>query len=229
MEEQNLDQVTENPVEQHTEQQDVVQQPQPTAHASHNEQNIRKLREKADRADQLERELRAIQEQQKSASQEDFLTFGDDELVEGKHLKRAYQKMKNDFEAYKQQSSAMTAEARLKSQYSDFDTVVTPDTIATLRDEYPEIAATITSNKDMYTQAVAAYTLIKKLYTIPQEQYSEDKNRIQSNAAKPRPVSSMSPQSGESPISRANAFAGGLTPDLKKQLFKEMQESKKNR
>jgi len=52
---------------------------------------------------------------------------------------------------------------------------------------------------------------------------------VQANTAKPRPLTSVSPQSGESPLSRANAFAEGLTPELKKNLFKEMQEAKKNR
>ena len=39
----------------------------------------------------------------------------------------------------------------------------------------------------------------------------------------------MSPQQGDSPLSRANAFANGLTPELRVQLIKEMEEARKNR
>jgi len=240
MEEQTLDQVidnvSENGEQSHdTTQVDVAAQPTPPAQANPNEQNIRRLREKAERTDYLERELaRVMQEQQRSntLSADDSPGFADDDLVEGKHLKKVKQELrdlKKEIESYKQTNSAMTAEARIKAQFGDFDKVVTKDTIASLREEYPEIAASINSNSDVYTQAVAAYTLIKKLNIAPDEQYAADRNRVQANTAKPRPLTSVSPQSGESPLSRANAFAEGLTPELKKNLFKEMQEAKKNR
>ena len=54
-----------------------------------------------------------------------------------------------------------------------------------------------------------------------------DKRKAQENSAKPRPMASVSPQQGESPLSHANAFANGLTPELQKQLWKEMQDAKK--
>lgn len=240
MEEQNLDQVIENVSnESHVEHAptDSASQPTPPAQAWSTEHNLRKLREKAERSDQMERErdqyyrMLKDQEQQRASpvSQDDGPAINDDDLVEWKHVKKAIQNIEKKFEVYTKQTTATTAEARIKAQYNDFDKVVTPDTIANLRESYPEIAATINSNSDVYTQAVAAYTFIKKLNTVTDDQYESDKNRIQANAAKPRPVSSVSPQSGESPLSRANAFAEGLTPDLKKQLYKEMQETKKNR
>ncbi len=240
MEEQNLDQVIEN-VSEHGEQSDspsqvdVATQPTPPAQANSYEQNLKRLREKAERTDYLERELARVMQEQQHANNvphDDGSGFADDDLVEGKHLKRVKQELrdlKKEIESYKQTSATMTAEARIKAQYNDFDKVVTNDTIATLRNEYPEIAATINSNSDVYTQAVAAYTLIKKLNIAPDEQYAADRNRVQANTTKPRPLTSVSPQSGESPLSRANAFAEGLTPELKKNLFREMQESKKNR
>lgn len=240
MEEQTLDQVIENAADngEQLEQSapvDVATQPTPPAQANSYEQNIKRLREKAERTDYLERELaRVMQEQQRSTAvpADDSSGFADDDLVEGKHLKKVKQELrdlKKEIESYKQTNSAMTAEARIKAQFNDFDKVVTKDTIANLRESYPEIAATINSNSDVYTQAVAAYTLIKKLNIAPDEQYAADRNRVQANTAKPRPLTSVSPQSGESPLSRANAFAEGLTPELRKNLFREMQESKKNR
>ena len=41
-------------------------------------------------------------------------------------------------------------------------------------------------------------------------------------------VTSVSPQEGAAgPLSKANAFADGLTPDLKKQLYQEMIDARK--
>jgi hypothetical protein len=56
-----------------------------------------------------------------------------------------------------------------------------------------------------------------------------DRAAAQKNASKPKPLASVSPQQGDSPLSRANAFANGLTPELQKQLRQEMEEARKNR
>ena len=40
--------------------------------------------------------------------------------------------------------------------------------------------------------------------------------------------SAATAQQGDSALSKANMFADGLTPDMKAQLWKEMQSSKKN-
>ena len=58
---------------------------------------------------------------------------------------------------------------------------------------------------------------------------NQGKATAQRNAAKPRPTASISPQQGETPLSRANAFANGLTEEMKKQLYKEMLEAASNR
>ena len=54
-----------------------------------------------------------------------------------------------------------------------------------------------------------------------------DKAKAVINAQKPRPLTSISPQQGDSPLSKANAFANGLTPELQAQLLKEMKQSMK--
>ncbi len=55
----------------------------------------------------------------------------------------------------------------------------------------------------------------------------KSETRIQKNASKPKPLASVNPQQGDSPLSRANAFANGLTEELKDQLRKEMSESRR--
>jgi hypothetical protein len=142
----------------------------------------------------------------------------------GRKIKALEQKI----QGYQQQSAESTVEAKLKYQYPDFDKIVSADNIRQLSSSYPELAATINSSSDLYSKAVSAYTLIKKLGIAPAEDmYSQEREVAQRNAAKPRPLASVSPQQGDSPLSHANAFANGLTPELRKQLHKEMVEAMK--
>ena len=39
---------------------------------------------------------------------------------------------------------------------------------------------------------------------------------------------SINPTQGESALAKANAFANGLTPELKDQLYREMQAARRN-
>jgi len=193
--------------------------------------NLRALREKSER---LERErdeyMRQLKEAQASKDDSD-LSLGDADLAEGKHLKKLQQeikKLRQESEVNKQQSQVTQTEVRLKSQYSDFDKVVSADNIAALRESYPELAASINANNDLYSKAVSAYTMIKKLGIHQEQVYAPEKARIAQNAAKPKPSATIAPQKSDSPLSQANAFANGLTPELQKQLWSEMNSLRKN-
>ncbi len=192
------------------------------------------LREKAERAEKRAEEAERLlelssQKQQVYEPEEDNdIAVDDDSLVEGKHLAKVYKevnKLKSQLKQYEQKSTVSAVELKLKAQYPDFDNVVSGENLANLKAAYPEIAHTINSSNDLYSKAVSAYTMIKRLgISEPVDVYSEDKARAQKNAAKPRSMASISPQQGESPLSKANAFAtdGSLSTDLKAQLWKEM-------
>lgn len=208
-----------------------------SAEQSDKERNFRILRE---RAEAVEREKQKLQkerdayyqrlqqiEQQAPAPQEEN-NLAPDDLVEWKYVQKELKKVHQELDTYKQQSQAVSAETRLKMQYPDFETVVNDYNIQRLRSEYPEIAATIATNNDVYTKASAAYTMIKKLNIMPSDAELKAHARVQDNAQKPRPSTTLSPQQGESPLQRANAFAEGLTPELRAQLLKEMREAKKH-
>ncbi len=184
------------------------------------EENLALLRDRARKAEAereaLARQLKAYQEkldQQSAASP----TLAPDDIVEGKDLANI-----------QRQLNQMQAEARLRMRYPDFDKVVSPSNIASLSEMYPDIAKTIGTSNDLYSQAVTAYTVIKNL-GIYAEDYSQDKKIAATNAAKPRPLTSISPQKGDTPLSHANAFANGMTDELAKQLRKEMFDAMKNR
>ena len=218
--------------------QEVQQQEQQTApkkkyEYNESQKNLQAMRQKAEQAER-ERDA-AMKRLQEIEQQSEEFTLAPDDIAEGKHLKKIHQKLTNEIKSlkeelysYKQQSTAATTEARIKAQYNDFDSVVTADNLAALRDSYPELASTLQSSPDLYSQAVSAYTMTKKLGIAADKQYEGDREKVKANAYKPRPTNAVSPQQGDNPLTRANAFADGLTDDLKEQLRKEMYSSMKN-
>lgn len=209
----------------------TTEQPKNTAQ----QESFKSLRQQKLRAeqerDELLRQLEANRDKTVTQEPEEEVSIDADALVEGKHLSKVakeIKKLKQELNQYKQQSALSATEIRLKQQYPDFDAIVSADNVSQLREQYPEIAASINANQDIYSKAVSAYTMIKKLGVAPEpDTYQDDKIKAQKNLAKPRPSISLSPQQGDSPLSKANAFAEGLTDDLKKQLWKEMNTIRK--
>lgn len=198
-----------------------------------NMRNLRLGREKAERErDELLARMREIEQSQQRpvAPKQEELHVADDDFVEGRHLSAYDNKIKalqNELKSYKTKTDASNAETRLKTQYQDFDKVVNAGNVEALRIAYPEIAETLNSSSDLYTKAVSAYTLIKKLGIHKEDTFAADRAKAQANASKPRPLTSVAPQEGDGPLAKANAFAQGLTDDLKKQLYKEMMEARR--
>jgi len=204
------------------------------------ELNYRALRELKEKAERERDELRIKLEQtQKIQQQEpvppqptenqDFYVNPDD-LVEGKHLSAVNKKVKQleeQLQAYQQQSTVNTVEARLKAQHPDFDQVVSKENIEIFRTAYPELAAAIGSSSDIYSKGMSAYTLIKKFGIHQAQANAGAVDRVKQNLSKPTSSASIGTQQGDSPLSKANAFADGLTPELKQKLYREMVESSK--
>lgn len=207
------------------------EQPQPPTEDTRIEQIRTERRQRAqERKEYYKKEEEQTTPRQSSHLEEEDIPLADDDLAEGKHIKRYAKKIKileEKLKAYEQNTQASTAELRLKSQFPDFDSVVTTENLEILRDLEPDIATSINSNNDLYTKASAAYKMIKKFGIYREDVYKQDKELAYNNATKPRPLTSVSPQQGESPLNRANAFANGLTNELKEQLLKEMQEARK--
>lgn len=204
---------------------------------------LREAREKAERErDELMRYVLQMQQQQlpqqKQVAQEviqeepevDF-SVDDEALLEGKHGKQLYKKlqqMERKLAQYESQSSESIVEAKIKAQLPDFDVVVNQETIAQLNADYPEIASTLRDTKDLYSKATAAYKIMKKFGIYRDKSYDQEKAVAMKNASKPRTVTSLNPQQGDSPLSKANAFANGMNKDLQAQLLKEMSAARKN-
>ncbi len=209
--------------------------------SSENLRILREAREKAERErDELMQYVLQMQKQQQPVKKEPIqeipepeveFSVDDEALLEGKHGKQLYKKMQQmekKLAAYESKSSESIIETRIKSELPDFDAVVNQENINKLNKEFPEIATTLRDTKDLYSKATAAYKIMKKFGIYKDKTYDHDKEIALKNASKPRTVTSLNPQQGDSPLSKANAFANGMTKDLQAQLLKEMAEARKN-
>lgn len=199
-----------------------------SAAISKNEANIRALRQQAERTaqerDELLQRVRNYEAQAAKVAEDDTdFTLAPDDLAEGKHLT----KMQKKVQKLEREISAITTESKIRSNYPDFQKVVSHESIERLKAEYPEVARTFNASTDSYATAVAVYMFIKKSGLYTDDSFDADKSAAHKNSAKPKAMASLSPQQGESPLSHANAFANGLTPELKKQLIKEMDAAAK--
>lgn len=235
--------------EQQEEQEELQEVPQQKFKTPKDAENHRALREARERAEWERDTLKAqMQEMQKSLQNQykpqvqveepldqdndDFIfDVEDDALLEGKHAKKLVQelkKVKKELRQYHSQTSDTAIEAKIRSSMPDFDQVVSASNVQRLNEEYPEIAQTLKDTPNLFNKASAAYSIMKKFGIHKDMTYEEDKMKAIKNAQKPRPVASVSPQQGDSPLSKANAFANGLTKDLQKKMLEEMNAARRN-
>lgn len=239
--------VIENAIEQEDQEEQeeaVVSQPKfKTKKAEENFRNLRESRERAEwERDTIKAQMLEMQRamQGKSSAQvpeqepdiDDFnFDMDDDALIDGKDAKRLAQelkKVKKQLKNFGAQSNEAAIEAKIRSAYPDFNDVVSVANVTKLNQEYPEIAQSLRDTPDLFNKAAAAYSIMKKFGIHKDMRYEEDKMKAIKNAQKPRPVASVSPQQGDSPLTKANAFANGLSEDLKKQLLEEMKMARRN-
>lgn len=226
-----LQETLETQVEEPVEQEETETQEAPKEDAE--QVNFREMRAKAKQLEEERDEARRIIEQMKQQNtppvqvpqkEEDEDLIDNDDLVDGKK----YNKLAKEVRLLKKelrQHGETSVETRLKQQYNDFDKVVNQENVKMLKTLYPELAATLGSDTNLYSQAVSAYTMIKQMGIYKTDDYTQEKKIVEKNMAKPRPLTSVSPQKGNDPLAKANVFAGGLTEDLKAQLYREMKEA----
>lgn len=181
---------------------------------------------------ELEKQNRELQEQfqkqnqPKPAKEEDELDkLGDDDIVTKAQAKKMAAKMAREIanEVIKQREVA-TVDERLQMKFPDFGEVVSRENIELLKQTEPELAMSLMHNPDPFAQGAAAYKLIKKL-GIGGSMPNPEKEKAIKNAQKPVSVNAVT--RSNSAIGNAHMFENGLTPQLKAQLWKEMEEARK--
>ena len=221
----------------------VVDEPTAVAQPAETPQqkNFRAIKDRAERAERerdeyfrllSQKELEKQSPQAQPEPEEDLSYHVDaDALVEGKHLSKVdkkIQKLERQLAQYEQRSTSDQIEYKLTQEFKDFNAVVSKENIARFKEEQPELAQSLMANPDLYSKGKSAYMLLKKFGIATDPNLEADKALVMKNAAKPRPLVSVSPQQGDSPLSRANAFANGLTKELKEQLAREVAEARRN-
>lgn len=187
------------------------------------------------RLEALRLELLSQSENKKQEIEEDETDYDPDGYANNRKIQKIekkYSKKTSDIEQklarLEAENAALTTKSMLRNKYSDWDSIVNSENLAKLSREFPQLGKTLDSTNDMYAAGESAYLMIKK-FGITQDEpdnYDEEKAIIQKNAKKPRTIASLNLQQGESPLSKANIFAAGMTKDLEKQLWKEMQEAR---
>jgi hypothetical protein len=235
-------------VDQHlypAEQEQPAEKPQQTSSQdSQKEVNMRILRERAEAAErksqELERMIQMNMSQQQSTKMqiedEDDFDVSDDTYIEGKHLKKYVKELKRElkntkkqFEDYNQQAAMTNAEIRLKNQFNDFETVVNKENLEKLAAQKPALYRTILANQDIYDKGYTAYELIKHSGII-NDVYQELDRKVEENRSKPRSAANVSPQTGDTPLTRVGDYDRRvLTEDRKDQLRRQVEEAKRNR
>ena len=211
--------------------QDTPVDSQETQEENSKEFNFRQLRESnkqlEDRLKKSDEIIEAYTNSQHQLSQTPSIPqeeeLGADDLAEGKHLKRLEAKL----EKLMYQKELEAVPDKLKGKFEDFDQVVTKENLDKLQKSEPELYRTIRSGTDLFATGVAAYKTLKSLgYIQEQESMTKQKDHVQANHKKPLSAQAIK---GQGALHEANAFASGLTPELKKQLQKEMAEAVKSR
>lgn len=186
------------------------------------EKNWREIRQTLK---ELRRENQALREQltpraqQEEAEEEEEGT--EESLVTNKKLQKALSRIEQKLFEKERES----VEDRVRVKFPDFDEVVTPENVEYLQKNDPELALSLRSlANDPFKQAMAAYKMLKRTDYYLNRNTMNDKAKIAENKQKPSSVQAVRKQGA---LSEANRFANGLTPELKSQLWKEMQESGK--
>lgn len=189
--------------------------------------------------EQLERELAFYRQQQPkqvvAQDEDEYLTDTE------KRLKREMQELKSqvaqqaqETKQAQQQAAVYKAQQQLRKDYADIDIVVSEENIERLKYEYPHLYNSVVASSDVYSVGASAYEMIKAkgIYKAPtnalQQITSGNANR---NVNKPKSASTVSPQSGQSPIQQASNFMGQSisSEDERKSLWAEMNAASRNR
>ena len=190
----------------------------------------RDLEKKAKMQEELLARLMTSQQSvpMQSPVEEDILAdLAKEEYVGGEKVAKGLRKIEERFEKKLQAMEAKYKEKEqnslfnsVKSEYADFDQVVTPETLDLIEETNPRLAASLakTMKDDPYSFAIQSYEYIKSKglskKSEPAKKMSEVDKKIEQNK--------KTVQSPHAYDKRPMAKAFELTDELKKDLAKEM-------
>jgi hypothetical protein len=124
-----------------------------------------------------------------------------------------------------------TTQIKLRNNFPDYAKVTSHENLVRLRDMNPDIAEAILeiNLKDPYKASKMAYEMVKQFGIYKEaKDYTMEKAQAQLNSKKPKTLTSISPQQGDTPLSKANAFANGKpSKETMKNYYDEMMQATK--
>jgi len=181
---------------------------------SNKEENMRALRESR-RKLQQERDLLAEELNKARQSKLEDYDYDDD------HSEKELGKIKQ----YVAQMSVDNMKLKLSSEYPDFKKVVNEDSIAILKERYPDIARTLDHGNDIYSTGVSAYNIIKKFGLHVGDDVIEQKAKVAKNISKPVPSAAIK---NTSPLAHANDYSDLENEEVRSAIIKQAMEYSKN-
>lgn len=185
----------------------------------------REMQELRRRTQEQEEVILRMQQQQAAPLEEDDLAkLSDDDIITVKQAKNINARIAREVaEEVVREREVATVDERLKLRFPDFVDVVTKENFDLLKTQDPELAQSVYAlAQDPYAQGAAAYKLLKKTGIGDMSKNQPQKAKALENSKKPVSVQSVTKASA---IGEAHKFENGLTPELKKELYREMQQA----
>ncbi len=201
-----------------------------------NWRELRKSKEEWERKARMQDELiqRILSQQSNAPSansqpqvEEDIIQeLSKEEYVPGEKVAKGFRKLEEKFERKVQEIEKKYASQNqnnllndLRREFSDFDDVVNPETIAILDETNPRLANAIASSKDQYMIAVQTYEYIKakgiSSKAAPSKRARETEAKLEQNKK------TVQTPMDKRPMAQAFSY-DRLSTDLKKSLADEM-------
>jgi hypothetical protein len=186
----------------------------------------RHMREKEREIAELKDQFSSLHKKPAQPEEDEFAKLAEDDILTVSQAKRLATKYaRQATESVLRERDASTVDERLQFKYPDFMSTVTKENIELLKETKPQLAKSLLKfADDPFQQSELAYEYIKNFVPQRDESMNKDKKKALENAKKPVSVQSVGKTSA---IGQVHQFENGLTPELKSQLYKEMQNIRK--
>lgn len=195
--------------------------------AEYNWAEMRKqMRQKDLEIAELRDQFSNINKKQAPPEEDEFAKLAEDDILTVAQAKRLATKLaRQTAETVLKERDAATVDERMGNRFPDYKSTMTRDNIELLTELEPDLAESLTLLKDNpFRQAELAYKYIKKFVPQQDDTMTKDKKKAEVNSKKPLSVQAVGKTSV---IGQVGQFENGLTPEMKAQYWKEMQQIRK--
>ncbi len=209
------------------ERQETQQERQARNDAEYNWAEMRKqMRQKDLEIADLKDQFSSFNKKQAPPEEDEFAKLAEDDILTLAQARKLAAKMaRQTAETVLKERDAATVDERMGNRFPDYRSTLTRENLELFNELEPDLAESLTLLKDNpYRQAELAYKYIKKFVPQQDNTMTKDKKKAEVNSKKPLSVQAVGKTSV---IGQVGQFENGLTPEMKAQYWKEMQEIRK--